>query len=101
MKPIMAVSNPRNRSFSAINCILLVTASGVTVDFELAPACETDLSVGYELLSNHQNKQVIGDKAYISTQVKDQLAQLNRIDLITAPPPQPETADVHRNQAVD
>ena len=64
---------------------LLVTASGVIVDFELAPACETDLAVGYELLSNHQNKQVIGDKAYISTQVKDQLAQLNRIDLITAP----------------
>lgn len=33
----------------------------------------------------HQNKQVIGDKAYISTQVKDQLAQANRIDLITLP----------------
>lgn len=64
---------------------LLVTASGVIVDFELAPASETDLSVGYELLSNHQNKQVIGDKAYINAQIKDQLAQINRIDLITAP----------------
>ena len=55
------------------------------VDFELAPASETDLSVGYELLANHQNKQVIGDKAYINAQIKDQLAQLNRIDLITVP----------------
>ena len=64
---------------------LLVTASGVIVDFELASASETDLSVGYELLSGHQNKQVIGDKAYISTQIKDQLAQVNRIDLITTP----------------
>ena len=59
--------------------------SGVIVDFELAPASETDLAVGYELLSGHQNKQVIGDKAYISNQVKDLLDQLNRIDLITTP----------------
>ena len=64
---------------------LLVTASGVIVDFELASASATDLSVGYQLLSGHQNKQVIGDKAYMSTQVKDQLGQLNRINLITLP----------------
>ena len=64
---------------------LLVTASGVIVDFELAPASANDLLVGYELLSGHQDKQVIGDKAYINTQIKDQLAQLNRIDLITLP----------------
>ena len=44
-----------------------------------------DLWVGYELLCGHQDKQVIGDKAYINTQIKDQLAQLNRIDLITIP----------------
>jgi hypothetical protein len=64
---------------------LLVTAKGVIVDFELAPASKTDLSVGYELLSGHQDKQVIGDKAYISTQIKEQLAQVNRIELITVP----------------
>ena len=64
---------------------LLVTASGVIVDFELAPASENDLSVGYELLCGHQDKQVIGDKAYINAQIKDQLAQLNRIELITLP----------------
>ena len=64
---------------------LLVTASGVIVDFELAPASANDLLVGYELLCGHQDKQVIGDKAYINTQIKDQLAQLNRIELITLP----------------
>ena len=64
---------------------LLVTASGVIIDFELAPASETDLSVGNELLTGHQDKQVIGDKAYISTQVKQQLAQDNGIELITVP----------------
>ena len=64
---------------------LLVTAKGVIIDFELAPASETDLSVGNELLTGHHNKQVIGDKAYISTQVKEQLAQVNGIELITVP----------------
>ena len=55
------------------------------IDFELAPASETDLSVGYELLSHHQDKQVIGDKAYISNHIKEQLAQVNGIELITTP----------------
>lgn len=64
---------------------LLVTARGVIIDFVLAPASETDLSVGNQLLSKHYNKQVIGDKAYISTDIKDQLAQLNDIELITIP----------------
>ena len=53
---------------------LLVTASGIIVDFELAPASKTDVEVGRELLTQHQNKQVIGDKAYINKQVKDELA---------------------------
>ena len=64
---------------------LLVTASGVIIDFVLAPASETDLSVGNQLLSGHYNKQVIGDKAYISTDIKEELARVNGIDLITIP----------------
>ncbi len=64
---------------------LLVTASGVIIDFELAPASETDSAVGYPLLCGHHNKQVIGDKAYINAQIKEQLAQLNRINWITLP----------------
>ena len=73
----------KKRTIFGYKLHLLVTASGVIV--ELAPASATDLSVGYELLANHQNKQVIGDKAYINAQIKEQLAQLNRIDLITVP----------------
>ena len=51
---------------------LLVTTRGVIVDFALAPASDPDLSVGNELLCGHHNKQVIGDKAYISTDIKEQ-----------------------------
>ena len=69
------------------------------VDFELASASATDLSVGYELLSEHQNKQVIGDKAYISTPIKEQLAQVNGIDLITVP--RRNQKQQISNQAVD
>ena len=64
---------------------LLVTASGVIIDFVLAPASEPDLSVGNELLCGHHNKQVIGDKAYISNPIKEELAEVNGIDLITTP----------------
>ena len=49
------------------------------------PASETDLSVGNQLLCGHYNKQVIGDKAYISNQIKEELAQVNGIELITVP----------------
>ena len=55
------------------------------IDFELAPASEPDLLVGNELLTGHPNKQVIGDKAYISNPIKEELAQVNGIELITTP----------------
>ena len=80
---------------------LLVSASGVIVDFELAPASETDLAVGYELLSGHQNKQVIGDKAYISNQVKGPIRPTQPYRSDNDTPTQPETADLQTNQAVD
>jgi hypothetical protein len=47
---------------------LLVTLSGVIVDFELAPANESDLSVGIEMLEQHTDLEVVGDKAFISAQ---------------------------------
>ena len=62
---------------------LLVTCGGVILDFELAPANVTDLQVGYELLENHTDKEVAGDKAYISAFVKADLAQRNRLKLQT------------------
>ena len=64
---------------------LLVTASGVIIDFALASASATDLSIGHELLRGHHDKQVIGDKAYINGELRAQLAETNAIDLITLP----------------
>ena len=53
--------------------------NGVILDFELAPANESDLAVGFELLSEHTDLQVLGDKAYISAAKAAQLWQENRI----------------------
>lgn len=44
---------------------VLVTLNGVILDFELAPANVADITAGYELLADHQELIVIGDKAYI------------------------------------
>ena len=64
---------------------LLGTLGGVILDFELAPANATDLSVGFELLSKHFDLTVIGDKAYISAERAAELWQGNRIRLQTLP----------------
>ena len=45
---------------------LLITLRGVILDFELAPANVCDLEVGFELLIEHTDLDVLGDKAYIS-----------------------------------
>ena len=64
---------------------LLIAMSGVILDFELAPANQFDLEVGFELLSEHTNLQVLGDKAYISAEKAAQLWQENHIQLRTIP----------------
>lgn len=64
---------------------LLVTIGGVILDFELAPAPATDLEVGFELLSDHTDLEVIGDKAYISADKAAELWQHNRLRLRTLP----------------
>ena len=64
---------------------LLVRLNGVILDFELAPANEVDLEVGAELLSEHTDLQVLGDKAYISVDQAAHLWQHNRIQLCTLP----------------
>ena len=64
---------------------LLIAMNGVILDFELAPANEFDLEVGFELLSEHTDLQVLGDKAYISAAKAAQLWQQNRIQLRTIP----------------
>jgi hypothetical protein len=47
--------------------------NGAILDFELAPANEYDLEVGFELLSERTDLEVLGDKAYISAAKAAQL----------------------------
>lgn len=61
---------------------LLITLAGVIVDFALAPASYTDLSVGEVLLEPLEQRTVIGDKGYISAPVKEYLAQ-RQVALLT------------------
>lgn len=64
---------------------LLLTLGGVIVDFELAPANASDLAVGAELLAEHRDLTVIGDKGYISQTVQAALQRENDIRLLTLP----------------
>lgn len=64
---------------------LLITLGGVILDFELAPANKTDLEVGFELLTEHTDLTVIGDKGYISAEKAAELRRCNRVCLQTLP----------------
>jgi hypothetical protein len=64
---------------------LLLTVGGVILDFELAPANATDLEVGTELLAEHTDLTVVGDKAYISQAVQAELREVNRVQLLALP----------------
>jgi len=43
---------------------LLITPGGLIIDLELAPANVSELEVGFELMSNHIDLDVLGDKAF-------------------------------------
>jgi len=62
-----------------------ITMGGLIIDFELAPAGKRDLAVGRELLAAHDNRIVIGDKAYVSAPAGEELWQYNCIRLLTKP----------------
>jgi hypothetical protein len=64
---------------------LLITLGGLILDFELAPANVSDLEVGFEMLSEHTDLTVLGDKAYISVEKAAELFSQNRIRLLTLP----------------
>lgn len=64
---------------------LLITVQGVILDFVLAPAHVTDLTVGEELLLDHTDLVVLGDKGYISEPLATVLAHANRLHLLTIP----------------
>src|SRR5262249_30201359 len=64
---------------------LLVSLGGLILDFELAPASAADLMVGAELLAEHTDLTVFGDKGYISSPLAQQLLKDNRLYLMTLP----------------
>jgi len=63
----------------------LVTLSGVILDFVLAPAHASDLPVGVELLEEHTDLTVFGDKAYVSAPHATHLWNHNRLRLLAIP----------------
>lgn len=75
----------KNQTMFGYKLHLLVTVGGLILDFELAPANETDLNVGFELLNNHTDLNVIGDKGYISAAKAATLWRSQRIRLHTLP----------------
>jgi hypothetical protein len=75
----------KKQTFFGYRLHLLITMSGLILDFELAPANRADLEVGFELLSEHADLEVIGDKGYISAPKAAELWQNNRILLRTIP----------------
>lgn len=64
---------------------LLVTLNGVIRDFILAPASVYDLKGGQDLLSQHTDLDVFGDKAFISAPLAAHLLEVNRLHLHTIP----------------
>jgi hypothetical protein len=64
---------------------LLITMGGLILDFVLAPANAIDLEVGFELLSEHANLDVLGDKGHISVEEAAELLEKNRVRLPTLP----------------
>jgi hypothetical protein len=64
---------------------LLVTLNGVILDFALAPANVPELEAGVELLEEHADLDVLGDKAFVSAPVQARLAAENGLRLLTLP----------------
>lgn len=75
----------KHQSIYGYKLHVLATLSGLILNFELAPANATDLEVGIELLEQHSQLEVIGDKGYISQKRQAELAQTNQIELKTLP----------------
>ena len=64
---------------------LLVTLGGVIRDFALAPASASDVAVGAELLREHADLVVLGDKGYISAPLAQELRDEHAVTLLTVP----------------
>lgn len=56
----------KKRTIFGYRLHLLISLSGLILDFELTPANCTDLEAGFEMLCEHTDLDVLGDKGYIS-----------------------------------
>ena len=75
----------KNETIFGYKLHLLITMGGLILDFELAPANATDMNVGFEMLSEHTDLYVLGDKGYISADKAAELWRDNRLCLQTIP----------------
>ena len=75
----------KKQTFFGYRLHLLITMSGLILDFELSPANCSDLEAGFELLNEHTDLEVLADKAYISAAKAQELWHKNRIFLRTIP----------------
>lgn len=75
----------KKQTFFGYRLHLLISLSGLILDFELTPANCTDLEAGFELLRDHTDLEVLGDKGYISAAIAAELLEKNRITLRTIP----------------
>ncbi|MFZ3070549.1 MAG: transposase [Anaerolineaceae bacterium] len=64
---------------------ILISMSGLITDFELTSVNCTDLEAGFELLCDHTDLEVLGDKAYISATKVAEFWEKNRVRLRTLP----------------
>jgi Transposase DDE domain len=64
---------------------LLVTLSGVVLDFVLAPANVVEVQAGTELLEEHAGRTVLGDKAFVSRPLAARLRAENALRLLVLP----------------
>lgn len=64
---------------------LLLMLSGVILDFVLAPAHVPELHVGTDLLEEHTDLEVLGDKAFSCAPVAAELRVANRVRVLTLP----------------
>jgi hypothetical protein len=75
----------KNETIFGYKLHLLITLGGVILDFALAPANEPDLQAGLDLLWDHTDLEVLGDKAYISAEQAARLWRKNRLRLRAMP----------------
>jgi len=77
--------SPKEKTIIGYKLHLPITLNGLILDFELAPANAPDFNVGEELLTNHANMDVIGDRGYLSAVTAANLLRRNNIKLLTLP----------------